>query len=340
MAETTKTGVPLATEQGGVSVTTTTTTAQAPNPEALEDVPRAQPAAAEQRFQNVDLEAGTVPTTSPPTNPTATTTTSPLEKSVLTEFANNIDWGTANLLLAFSAFVVMVSAATICGGSSPFTGRTSCSGIPGYQVACGTISGFFALLFGTLYHFGKFEDRRQQEFVSGFQFLWWVAGTIVLTFFGDFTTTTYANGYFGTWFAFLFATVMLMSVSPIFQHTVDKAAHSIRKPLLFLVVASAVEMGASIGPCSPSTQCKGYNGFAVSLGSISLGISLILLFIGPKIPNRVMRFIAIFMVLWWVIGFGVVTFGAPFLSTGNGYFASLAAVFASVAFLQMVNSQA
>jgi len=306
------------------------------NPEALEDVkPAAAPA-----FQNVDLEANNAAAAAAAAP--APVVAKPVDKSALTEFARHTDWGVLNLLLAFSSIVVMISSATVCGGGVyvpgvPFSSLgVPCTGIPGYQVACATISAIIALISALLYHLGKLDNKRALEGISVFQFLWWTAGMIVLTFFGSFQSVDYANGYFGTWGAFLFAALALVSVSDLFESTVDRALFSVRSPLLFLAASSAIAMGASISPCSPVDMCTTYRAFAVALSTISLFFALVLLLVAGKLPATVLKVTGWFLVTWWVVGFAVVTFGGPFVTPGNGYFASMASVLASVMFLKMV----
>jgi len=259
-------------------------------------------------------------------------TTSKVQE-VIKKVTGDMDWGTQNFMLAFFSFTVMVQSSVLCGD-----GLVPCTGTPAYQVAVGTISGFFALCSGFAHHSGKLTSEKAHEGISAFQFIWWIPGVIVLTFFGSYTDTTFANGYFGSWGAFFFATYSLVSVSPRFNDSLEQLGNSPRRALIFLVVASGIEMGASIGPCNPQSLCYSYRAFAVALGSISLFISLILLLGSSKIPRNVMRYTAFFMILWWVIGTGVVTFGGPFTNTGNGYFASFAAVISSLAFLRSVQT--
>lgn len=296
------------------------------NPEAIEDAPAQTTAPPPQQFQNVDLEANNAAPQKP-------ATTDATKNYSVTNAAMSLSWGAQNLMLAFFAITVMVSASTVCGGTvGPLSAK--CSATAAYQVAVGCVSGFFALIFGGLSLIGKFEDPFMQEMVSLFQFLWWIPGVIVLTFFGTYTTTILANGYFGSWGAFFFAVLSLTTVSPRFQSSMDKVQVSPRRPLIYLAVASAVEMGAAIAPCN--ANCMNYPAWAITLGVVSLFMSLVLIFAAPTAQKAHLRYIAMFLIIWWVVGTGVVTFGSPFLSTGNGYFASFAAVFASVGFLQSV----
>jgi len=165
--------------------------------------------------------------------------------------------------------------------------------------------------------------------LSWFQFFWWVACVIVLTFFGDFTSTLLANGYYGSWAAFFFALFSLISVSPWFENQMDSTVNSARKPIFVLGLASAVEMGAAIGPCSPQEVCGGQNAFAVAAGSVSLAFCLCLI-CAPVLEKRMMQCIGLFFILWWVIATCIFTFSDPFRTAGNGYFASFVAIFASI----------
>lgn len=250
--------------------------------------------------------------------------------------AESLDFGSLSLITAFFAIIVMIQSAVICGNAAP---AVACDGIRGYQVAVGAVSGFF----GLIAFFMNLKAPVAANVALGFgmfQFLWWVAGVIVLTFFGDYQNTAYANGYFGAWGAFIFATFTMMAVSDVFKANVSGFAHSSRKALLFLFFSSGIVMGASIGPCSPQTRCTGYSAFAVALGVISMCFSLVLIVASAKIAVAHMRNIAMFLILWWVIGCGIVTFGGPFTSTGNGYFASYVALISAVGVLQSVNSKA
>jgi len=303
------------------------------NPEALEDAPKT-----DARFQNVDLEANAAAAAPPAT--AATTTTAAPSKSKLTAVSESMEWSVIIAFLALAAIVVMISSATICGGGVTVFGVTTshgvpCTGIQGWQVAFSTIAAAIALLALIADKAGMLTSERAKEGISVFLFLWAIAGMIVLTFFGDFITVAYANGYFGTQAVLLFSIMALINCSALFKRTVEQAAYKLRSPLLFIMVASAIEMGAAIGPCSPSDKCVSYNAFAIALGVVSLGLSIILVLAAPHLPATVMKVFGVFFIVWWIVGFCVVTFGGPFVTPGNGYFASAVAVIMSLHFFRL-----
>jgi hypothetical protein len=153
---------------------------------------------------------------------------------------------------------------------------------------------------------------------------------ISLTFFGPYVTTTDANGYFGTWLSYAASISMLATSSEMFRKSIDKLSTGVsRKPVLFLFIASAIEIGASINTCVPQSNCNGLYAFAVALGSVSAILALILIPLLSRLQPKHIRMFAIFFCLWWVIGGMIVTFDKPFRSLGNGYFSVLAAIIAS-----------
>jgi hypothetical protein len=246
-----------------------------------------------------------------------------------------MEWGTQMFLIAFFSLLVMIISAQICDNLE----NGSCHSTRGYQVAAGAISFIVAMLVAIIHFFGKLENIEAQTWISVSFFLWWLAGVIVLTFFGDFTTTQNANGYFGSWGAFIMSVFSLVAVSPRFEHGLDSTMHSIRKPLFFLVLASAIVMGASIGPCSPREACTGYAAYAVVVSVVSLAIALVLFLLPSRVERTMMKYIGVFLVVWWIFGVGCMTLGGPFKTTGNGYFGSFAALLASVALLRVLHKE-
>lgn len=162
---------------------------------------------------------------------------------------------------------------------------------------------------------------------------------IVLTFFGPYVTIQYANGYFGTWGGFFVATMMLANTSEMFRRGIDKIASGVsRKPVMYLLIASIIEVGSSIKTCIPQSQCYNVYAFAIALGSISGVLSLLLVLIMNRLSSNQVRYFAIFFCLWWVIGGLIVTFVGPFQTLGNGYFSVFSAIVASFYLLQSQES--
>jgi hypothetical protein len=160
---------------------------------------------------------------------------------------------------------------------------------------------------------------------------------IVLTYFGSFQTTQIASGYFGAWFAFIVSTASLVLVSPSFERGLDKADYSARKPIFFIGLASAVVMGAGIGPCSPPVECVSYNVYSIIVSVVSLMICLILIIRPRAFGENLLRYVAFFLLIWWIFGCAVLTLGAPFQATGNGFFGCYAALLASVYFIHYLH---
>ena len=158
-----------------------------------------------------------------------------------------------------------------------------------------------------------------------------------MTFFGDFTSTALAAGYYGTWGAFIVSLLSLIHISPGFETGVDKTLTSVRKPLFLLIISSLVVMGAAIGPCSPRSACSGYNVYAIIVSVISLFFAIILFFIPHKVERRAFRWVAYLYVVWWIFGAAVLTLGNPFKSSGNGFFGCYAALLASAWLASMIN---
>jgi hypothetical protein len=150
---------------------------------------------------------------------------------------------------------------------------------------------------------------------------------IVLTYFGDFTLTTRAAGYFSTWGAFVLSALSLVGVSESFEYGMDKTLHSVRKPVFFLAVASLVTMGAAIGPCSGG--CSGYPAWAIVASVISLIIALFLFFFPARLERTSMKWVAYALCIWWVFAAATTTLGAPFYVAGNGFFGVYGALLSS-----------
>jgi len=219
-----------------------------------------------------------------------------------------------------------------------------------YAIALGAIGGGIGTLVGLAQLVGKKPSDQILTHVAIFLMLWWTAGVIVVTFFNPFVSVAnnglygsnvgVSNGYFGSWFAFM-AAVKAVRASGLKMSEIshlDRLSEA-QMPAFYLFLSSSVVMGAAIGPCSPSSSCTNYNAFAIALGVVSQFLSLFICFGGGKSPQQTIKYTALFLGLWWVVGTGVVTFGAPFTSAGNGYFASFASVFLSFVVIKVQMNQ-
>jgi predicted secreted protein len=233
-------------------------------------------------------------------------------------------------LLGVFSLVVMIQSSVNCATVAGY----SCTDINGFAVAAGAISLFFCIFFFGTELKDQAEDPTRLWF-SIFMFIWWTAAMIALTFFGPYVSVDDANGYFGTWGSFFVATMMMAHTSELFRKSIHRLSTGVsRKPIMYLLIASIVEVGAAIKTCIPQTQCYNLNAFAISLGTISGIICIVLLPFMGRLRADTIRKVAIFFCCWWVVGGMIVTFSAPFKELGNGYFSVFAAVLSSFYLLQ------
>jgi len=64
--------------------------------------------------------------------------------------------------------------------------------------------------------------------------------------------------------------------------------------------------------------------YAVAVGAVSMvisGLYILLLTYKPGLSTSNGHFVSMFLLIWWGIGAGILTFNKPFLNVGNGYFA-------------------
>jgi len=79
--------------------------------------------------------------------------------------------------------------------------------------------------------------------------------------------------------------------------------------------------------------------YAISVSSVSLILSLIMMFFGTRCCTKKWSlFTSYFLVVWWMIGALVLTYDGPFETTGNGYFGSFAALIASIVVMASCNN--
>jgi len=70
-----------------------------------------------------------------------------------------------------------------------------------------------------------------------------------------------------------------------------------------------------------------YLSYALSVSVVSLAACLIIQtgeFVNPGLLEKVEKPVSLFLFVWWAVGTGVMTFKAPFIVLGNGYFSAWA----------------
>jgi hypothetical protein len=122
------------------------------------------------------------------------------------------------------------------------------------------------------------------------------------------------------------ATVVIM--------TLDPAESAAFRSLVIMALASAVEFIAAARVCDAAVDCEDETAYAVVVGLVAVFLAVIAIllirFMPGKGTNLMIQFTALFLMVWWCAGAGVLTFRAPFVIPGNGYFASWLAFAASV----------
>jgi len=106
-----------------------------------------------------------------------------------------------------------------------------------------------------------------------------------------------------------------------------------------ILIASCIELAQAAEDCQKSySDCEDEDGYAVAVGTVSLFVCLIYLFIYMNSRGSVGQFnkyVPFFFFIWWGIGTIVLTFDPPFSETGNGYFACWGATIMSIIYCQI-----
>eukprot|EP00581_Thalassiosira_minuscula_P007727 CAMPEP_0183710174 /NCGR_PEP_ID=MMETSP0737-20130205/5987_1 /TAXON_ID=385413 /ORGANISM="Thalassiosira miniscula, Strain CCMP1093" /LENGTH=277 /DNA_ID=CAMNT_0025938397 /DNA_START=107 /DNA_END=940 /DNA_ORIENTATION=+ len=103
-----------------------------------------------------------------------------------------------------------------------------------------------------------------------------------------------------------------------------KAWSQVAKSFMYVEVSSLVLMFACIGKFQTGWAEMAY---ALTVAVISLAACLAIQtgeFMRPGLLERVEKPVSLFLFVWWVVGTGVITFRAPFVEVGNGYFSAWA----------------
>jgi len=233
--------------------------------------------------------------------------------------------------LAFASLVVLIASSLVCRD----TPGSGCPGrIPIFQVCVGAVSLGLTLIVVLLEAFGLYRVNSFIKMAIAFiLWAWWVAGFIVLTFYGSFQSPTFrsgffANGFFFTWVGLVFASLAFAEALKDRARNTDPPSPLTAKTgfLLLIIVGSAIELGAAI-KWYYDTNFSGLSKFAIALGTASIGWIIIMYLVlicarsNYDAHDGIYNFGLYLLTLWWAVGSLIVTFMGLWTSAvDNGYF--------------------
>jgi hypothetical protein len=191
-----------------------------------------------------------------------------------------------------------------------------------YGYALGSV----ALIIAVLGLLPKISDHfdKYSLYVNYFLFLWCFIGACVMTF-GDGPFIDTGNGYFSAWALAVFS-AMSMGISNTNIPDEVRTATAGMNVILGLGACAFVVMIAIIPYFDNyGNYGKGESIFALVVAVLTIFLALYLVYAKYKNNVAMKQFefptLAVFAVLW-IVAASMVTFRYPFVTTGNGYFAS------------------
>mmetsp|Transcript_21764 Transcript_21764/g.44123 ORF Transcript_21764/g.44123 Transcript_21764/m.44123 type:complete len:275 (+) Transcript_21764:263-1087(+) len=172
-----------------------------------------------------------------------------------------------------------------------------------------------------------------QHFIAAFLCLWWLVGTTIITFKAPFTIS--GNGYFAAWAGLLASAMALGEAGTMWGESTSRAT----SPTVALLTSSVMVVLALL-ILHEDRNRKSMDDESV-FGLISACFTILCcavwLCFPSRLPEGLPKIIAIILLLLWMATAGILTFRAPFIITGNGYFASWAGlIFAVMLFSELV----
>jgi hypothetical protein len=231
-----------------------------------------------------------------------------------------------NVLLSCSSLIVLIASGLHCPGG--------CTDIIAYQISLSAISLFFALLVVGLQTYEV--ETGFYQILAIFQFLWWIAGFVVLTFFGSFQSPTgLANGFFFTWISLALSTLLVFDSSQIGEFVFEEKSKRRSAVLLLLLGGSLINIGIGVRyyqTCLGSLTCASevpISIYSFCLGVISTSVVILLFglpFIAQSCSTQIdssYSAILYFFTIWWLLGAFVMSFYSTSNwqnANDNGYF--------------------
>jgi hypothetical protein len=241
------------------------------------------------------------------------------------------------LTLTFVSSVIQSAAGfTFCASPlyAPLIGLGSCSaGILAYAMSLGVVSAITIVLYVLAFTFIRQRlHEKSVMWLSMFLSLWWAVGVAVTTFSSQLVITTIL--YFATWSSFVFSLFVLHAEWEQFRNFASAVRefqlHS--RASFYCLVASFVFLVASVVACAEGIApniCIAEEIYAIVVGAISTIICLMFLKLDSSQLGAADKFLAIFLVVWWIAGCSVSTIRAPFTLPSNGFFAAIVALVSS-----------
>jgi len=245
--------------------------------------------------------------------------------------------------LMIASLVVLVSSSLVCRDNGGCQGN-----IQRFQVAVGAVSLFFTLIIVLLELVGVFRVAGVfKTVISLVLLLYWIAGFIVLTFYGSFQSPTivlpigsgtnngdvtprYANGFFFTWVGVICAALAFAEALKDHARLSDPPNPLVAKTGFLLVImgGSAIELGAAL-KYYYDTSFSSLSIYAISLGVSSIGLVFILFLIllctqhNYTAHDTTYNAMMYLLTLWWALGALILTFDGLWPSAvNNGYFST------------------
>eukprot|EP00403_Amphidinium_massartii_P027775 CAMPEP_0178389424 /NCGR_PEP_ID=MMETSP0689_2-20121128/10109_1 /TAXON_ID=160604 /ORGANISM="Amphidinium massartii, Strain CS-259" /LENGTH=526 /DNA_ID=CAMNT_0020009873 /DNA_START=91 /DNA_END=1671 /DNA_ORIENTATION=- len=166
------------------------------------------------------------------------------------------------------------------------------------------------------------------KFAAIFLLVWWAAGTACMTVESPFPYT--GNGYFGSWMALIFSWLLAVNYFPALKNAEEKLAAGGSQLVALLTLASFVVFAQTLWLIIDDDRDSGEVIWVLICSAVSLLIMVLLHIsaVSDKLSSH-FALIAVFLFVWWCVGWFIATFDEPYVGTGNGFFGCWVALITS-----------